>query len=84
METKFEEIHSDDDLRQIRLRYVGKGEMAFANLEEELSGVGDYAITIRRVRRGEWERQFVSVIEIPGAKKSIEATSQNGTSLHTF
>jgi len=61
--TLFEEIHSDDDLRQIRLRYVSKGETAFANLEEELSGSKDYAITIRRMHREGWEPQFVSVID---------------------
>ncbi|MCI0627292.1 MAG: hypothetical protein L0387_37540 [Acidobacteria bacterium] len=68
VETTFEEIHSDDDLRQIRLRYVSKGEQAFANLEQELRGVGDYAITIRRVHREEWEPQFVSVIDCRGGK----------------
>jgi hypothetical protein len=61
--TVFEEIHSDDDLRQIRLKYVTKGETAFANLEDELSGAKDYAITIRRMHRQPWEPQFVSVID---------------------
>jgi hypothetical protein len=61
--TVFEEIHSDDDLRQIRLKYVTKGETAFANLEDELSGAKDYAITIRRMHREPWEPQFVSVID---------------------
>jgi len=61
--TVFEEIHSDDDLRQIRLKYVRKGETAFANLEDELSGSKDYAITIRRMHREGWEPQFVSVID---------------------
>ena len=61
--TVFEEIHSDDDLRQIRLKYLNKGETGFANLEDELSGSQDYAITIRRMHREEWEPQFVSVID---------------------
>jgi hypothetical protein len=68
VETIFEEIHSDRDLRQIRLKYVSEGEMAFANLEEELRGAEDYAITIRRVRREEWEPQFVSVIDCRASK----------------
>jgi hypothetical protein len=61
--TVFEEIHSDDDLRQIRLKYLNKGETGFANLEDELSGSRDYAITIRRMHREGWEPQFVSVID---------------------
>ncbi len=61
--TVFEQIHSDDELRQIRSKYVRKGETAFANLEDELSGSKDYAITIRRMHREAWEPQFVSVID---------------------
>jgi len=61
--TVFEEIHSDDDLQQIQLKYVGQGETAFANLDGELSGSKDYAITIRRMHREAWEPQFVSVID---------------------
>jgi hypothetical protein len=37
-------------------------------LEGELRGFGDYAITIRRARREEWEPQFVSVIDFRGDK----------------
>ncbi len=69
VETRFEEIHSDDDLRQIQLKYLDKGEKAFASLHEELRGAGDYAITIRRVRREQWEPQFVSVIDCRGDKR---------------
>jgi hypothetical protein len=61
--TVFEEIHSDDDLRRIRSKYVSKGEHAFATLDDELSGSKDYAITIRRMHRDDWEPQFVSVID---------------------
>lgn len=68
VETTFEEIHSDHDLQQVRLKYLSKGEKAFANLAEELRGAEDYAITIRRVRREEWEPQFVSVIDCRGEK----------------
>jgi hypothetical protein len=61
--TVFEEVHSNDDLQQILLKYVSKGETAFANLEDELSGAKDFAITIRRLHREGWEPQFVSVID---------------------
>lgn len=68
VETTFEEVRSDRDLHRVRLTYVSKGENAFANLEEELRGAEDYAITIRRVRQEEWEPQFVSVIDCRGEK----------------
>jgi hypothetical protein len=68
VDTTFEEIHSDDDLQQVRLKYLNKGEGAFANLAEELRGDRDYAVTIRRVRGAEWEPQFVSVIDCRGEK----------------
>jgi hypothetical protein len=55
VETTFDEIHSDHELQQVRLRYLSKGEKAFANLERELRGAEDYAITIRRVQREGWE-----------------------------
>jgi len=68
VETTFEEIRSDRDLHRVRLKYLAKAERAFANLEEDLSGTGDYAITIRRVHREEWEPQFVSIIDCRGDK----------------
>jgi hypothetical protein len=49
VETTFEEVRSNTDLEDVRSNYTNKGEKAFANLEEELSGSEDYAITIRRV-----------------------------------
>jgi hypothetical protein len=69
LDTIFQEIHSDQDLRQFQLRYAVKGEQAFANLHEDLDGAGDYAITIRRARREKWEPQFVSVIDCRGDKR---------------
>src|SRR5580692_2932553 len=35
--TRFEEIHSDEDLEEVRERYLRQGEKAFAELHEELS-----------------------------------------------
>jgi hypothetical protein len=68
VETVFVEIHSDDELRRVLTEYVGKGEKAFANLEQDLRHPDEYAVTIRRVRREPWERQFVSVIDCRGDK----------------
>jgi hypothetical protein len=68
VDTVFEEVHSDQDLREIRDKYLRKGDTAFANLEADLRGSDDYAITLRRLKREEWEPQFVSVIDCRGAK----------------
>src|SRR5580693_4862681 len=35
--TKFEEIHSDDQLNDVRTRYLHNGEKSFASLHEELT-----------------------------------------------
>ena len=66
--TIIEEVQSDHDLRQIREKYLSKGETGFANLEADLRGAEDYAITIRRINREEWEPPFVSVIDRRGGK----------------
>lgn len=66
--TVFEVIRSDSDLQEVSLKYVSRGESAFANLETELSGERDYAITIKRLRRQKWETPFVSVIDCRGDK----------------
>jgi hypothetical protein len=68
METTFEEIHSEEDLRRILTSYLDRGETAFANLEAELQGAEDYGITIRRTHREQWEPLFVSVIDCRGDK----------------
>lgn len=68
VDTIFEEIHTTEDLRKIQAKYIGKGEHGFANLEGELRGQKDYAITIRRLHKESWEPQFVSVIDCRGEK----------------
>jgi hypothetical protein len=68
VETTFEDIHSNDDLRKVQEKYIRKGESGFANLEAELRGAKDFGITIRRVHREPWEPQFVSVIDCRGEK----------------
>lgn len=68
VDTVFEEIHTSDDLRKIQAKYLKKGEIAFANLDADLSGLKDFGITIRRMHRQAWEPQFVSVIDCRGDK----------------
>lgn len=70
VETVFEEIHSDADLRRIRSKYVEMGETGFANLEADLAGRDDYAITIKRLNAADWDRKFVSVIDCRGEKRA--------------
>ena len=62
LDTRFEEIHSDDELRDVRNRYLDMGERGFIDLHTELSE-DVFGITFRRVARKAWERRFVSVID---------------------
>jgi hypothetical protein len=66
--TKFEEIHSDDQLEEIRTRYLRQGEKCFATLQEELS-TRVLGITFRRTNKKPWELPFVSVIDFRGDKR---------------
>lgn len=66
--TKFEEIHSDDELDEVRERYLRQGEKAFASLQEELSAQV-FGVTFRRTSRKSWELPFVSVIDCRGEKR---------------
>jgi hypothetical protein len=65
--TRFEEIHSDGELEELRLRYARQGEKAFATFNEELSEQV-LGITFRRTNRKSWEPPFVSVIDCRGPK----------------
>jgi hypothetical protein len=66
--TKFEEIPSDDDLEEVRARYLRQGEKGFATLQEELSD-RVFGITFRRTSKKPWELPFVSVIDCRGDKR---------------
>jgi hypothetical protein len=66
--TRFEEIHSDDQLDEVRARYLRQGEKAFASLHEELlSNV--FGVTFKRLSRKAWELPYVSVIDCRGEKQ---------------
>jgi hypothetical protein len=66
--TKFEEIHSDEELDEVRVRYSRQGEKAFASLHEELPAQV-FGVTFRRTARKAWELPFVSVIDCRGEKR---------------
>jgi len=67
LEATFEIVRDDEELRQIRDRYIEKREAAFANLEAELSR-DVFGITFQRRKREPWEPRFVSVIDCRGDK----------------
>jgi hypothetical protein len=66
--TRFEEIHSDDQLDEVRTRYLRQGERAFASLHEELSALV-FGLTFKRISRKSWELPYVSVVDCRGEKK---------------
>lgn len=66
--TKFEEIHSDEQLNEVRMRYLRQGEKAFAGLHEELT-MQVFGVTFRRISRKPWELPYVSVVDCRGEKK---------------
>jgi hypothetical protein len=66
--TVFKEIHSGQDVQSVRDEYLQKGELIFANLENELVQPDDYGITIGVHPKSAWEPRFVSVIDCRGDK----------------
>ena len=68
LDTTFAEIRSNEDLEAVRKHYSLKGEIGFAGLREELSD-NTLGITLKRMRKKPWERQFVSVIDCRGDKR---------------
>lgn len=68
LDVVFREIRSDEELIALRNDYCRRGELAFADLENQLSA-NVYAITfgLQTPRRG--ERKFVAVIDCRGPKR---------------
>ena|ERR1700733_10538831 len=67
LRTKFEIIRADEDLTEIKSRYVAAGERAFASLETEFPA-DVFGVTFRRLAKKPWEPDFVSVIDSRGEK----------------
>ena len=68
VDTLFIEVHSDQDLRDLRDRYIRDGELAFADVENELANPHTYGITYRLKTPRISQRRFVSVIDCRGEK----------------
>ena|SRR5256885_4789247 len=67
LDTKFIDIHSDEDLHRVRDEFVRKGEEQFKLLEKYL-GEQVYAITFLRLNPKKGDRRYVSVIDCRGEK----------------
>jgi hypothetical protein len=65
--TVFELVQTDDDLVEIKGKYLKRGEKAFVQLDEDLPEEV-FGITFKRTHREDWEPEFVSVIDCRGSK----------------
>ena len=65
--TSFVEVRSDEELREIKQRFLNQGEKAFVSLEKDLAP-NVYAITFKLTNRKKWQRAYVSVIDCRGDK----------------
>lgn len=65
--TSFEEIHTDEELNQIKSKYVQQGERIFATLDTLLSE-NVFGLTLKKLNAEPWEEPYVSVIDCRGAK----------------
>lgn len=70
LQTRFEEIHSDADLKALVEKYVARGEKSFAILAQELGG-DVFGITLKRSSRKPWEPAYVSVIDCRGSRSAM-------------
>ncbi len=68
LETVFESAYSDNELQQIKQKYLVRGEKIFAKLEEELSSDSVFGITYKLNTCESWEPHYVSVIDCRGSK----------------
>lgn len=67
LDTHFIEIHDDSELEKVKGEFLERGEVSFANLEDQLSPEV-FAITFRLLARRRDDRQFVSIIDCRGEK----------------
>jgi hypothetical protein len=63
--TSFEEIHNDNDLAEIKAKYLKQGEKIFVTLDQEFSD-DVLGITYRLSNRQSWEPPFISIIDCRG------------------
>jgi hypothetical protein len=67
LKTRFIEIHTDQELEDLKHKYVARGEIRFGCLSQDLND-HVYAITLKLINPKTWERPYVSVIDCRGPK----------------
>jgi hypothetical protein len=65
LRTEFREIHSDEDLKNVRKEFIDKKETGFVTLHKELDGQV-LGITLKRLNPKPWDLSYVSVIDCRG------------------
>jgi len=65
---KFEEVHDEEDLINLKEKYLNRGELIFADLHRQLDDKTD-AVLIELVKKEEWEPSYVAIIDCRGFKK---------------
>jgi hypothetical protein len=68
--TIFEIIDSDASLRELKGKYLERGEKRFTVLEDELATEDDFGVTLKLQNREPWEPEYVSIIDRRGDKAS--------------
>jgi hypothetical protein len=65
LRTEFREVHTDQDLENVRKEFIDKKEAGFVTLHKELDGhvIG---ITLKRLNPEPWDLSYVSVIDCRG------------------
>jgi hypothetical protein len=66
--TVFREVHTNQDLEQVRAEFLNKKEAGFVSLHKELNG-GVLGITLKRQMAEPWELPYVSIIDCRGENK---------------
>jgi hypothetical protein len=67
LSTVFREVHTDEELAEIKDQYLKRGEKEFALVDQEFDS-GVLAITFRLLTPRKGERQFISIIDCRGKK----------------
>lgn len=67
LDTHFIEIHDDSELEKVKREFLARGEISFANLEDQFAS-DVFAITFRLLAPRKGDRQFVSIIDCRGQK----------------
>src|SRR5712671_1491427 len=61
LRTEFREVHTDQDLENVRKEFIDKKEAGFVTLHKELDG-HVLGITLKRLNPQPWDLSYVSVI----------------------